>query len=258
MDYLPRIAALAAPVLLCACVSMPTGPSVTSLPGSGKTFDQFRADDADCRQFATNAIGGTNAAEAQADSAVKSGAVGAAVGALAGAAIGGHEGVGPGAGVGLLAGAMAGSAAADASGYGVQRRYDNAYIQCMYAKGNRVPMAAPSSPGYSSYRYHSQAVPGYYPPPPPPGAETAQAMPLPPPRASAPPSPPPAGGDRLFIYPRSGQSEAQTARDRSECGRWASQQTGYDSGRADPADPRRSDYRRAISACLEGRGYTVR
>ena len=31
--------------LLVACVHMPTGPSVMTLPGAGKSFEQFRADD---------------------------------------------------------------------------------------------------------------------------------------------------------------------------------------------------------------------
>ena len=31
----------------------------------------------------------------------------------------------------------------DAPTWEVQRRYDNAYVQCMYAKGNQVPGSAP-------------------------------------------------------------------------------------------------------------------
>src|SRR6266581_2051262 len=45
-------------LLLGACVSMPKGPSVMVLPGSGKSFDQFRYDDVECRQFADFQIGG--------------------------------------------------------------------------------------------------------------------------------------------------------------------------------------------------------
>jgi outer membrane lipoprotein SlyB len=258
MDGLLRISALALPVLLSACVSIPSGPSITSLPGTGKSFDQFRADDLECRQYAGNTVGGTSPAEAQADSAVKSGAVGAVVGGLAGAAIGGHEGAGAGAGVGLLVGAMAGSQAANTSGYNVQQRYDSAYVQCMYARGNRVPMATAPRSVSSRPRSSPPSASGPYYPPPPPGYESAQAPPPPPPRGSAPPGAPSAGSDRLFVYPRSGQSEARTANDHSECGRWASNQSGYDASRPNPADPRRSDYQRAISACLEGRGYTVR
>jgi hypothetical protein len=45
-------------LLLGACTTMPTGPSVTVLPGTGKNFDQFRFDDQECRQFANGQVGG--------------------------------------------------------------------------------------------------------------------------------------------------------------------------------------------------------
>ncbi len=67
--------------------------------------------------------------------------------------------------------------------------------------------------------------------------------------------------DQLFIYPRQGQSQQQEATDRYECHRWAVSQTGYDptlAPGAAPATPKRADYQRAMSACLDGRGYTVR
>ncbi|MGZ5011096.1 MAG: hypothetical protein ACXV74_09080 [Methylobacter sp.] len=38
--------------LLSACSTMPSGPSVLILPGTGKNFDQFHNDDLMCRQFA--------------------------------------------------------------------------------------------------------------------------------------------------------------------------------------------------------------
>ena len=68
----------------------------------------------------------------------------------------------------------------------------------------------------------------------------------------------------LFIYPRQGQSEEQQAKDRYECHAWAVQQTGYDPTRpreGDPADSsgrKREEYQRAMGACLDGRGYTVK
>ena len=68
----------------------------------------------------------------------------------------------------------------------------------------------------------------------------------------------------LFIYPRYGQSEAQQADDRYECHRWAREQTGFDPSRAmagwSDAELEfvRADYDRAMGACLDGRGYTVR
>lgn len=161
MNLRPSHAALGAALLLTACVTVPTGPSVMVLPGSGKNFDQFQLDDYNCKQFATAAIGGSNAQQAATESGVRSAAVGAAVGAAAGALMGGHEGAGTGAGAGLAVGALAGTGAAQSSAGNLQQRYDTAYVQCMYAKGNRVPvygsMQQAPSPGY-----------GTPPPPPPP------------------------------------------------------------------------------------------
>jgi opacity protein-like surface antigen len=68
----------------------------------------------------------------------------------------------------------------------------------------------------------------------------------------------------LLIYPKNGQSQEQQSADRYACHSWAQGQTGFD-----PTEPnsaasssqlasRRSDYRRAMSACLEARGYSVR
>lgn len=37
--------------LLNACSTMPSGPSILVLPGTGKNFDQFRNDDLVCRQL---------------------------------------------------------------------------------------------------------------------------------------------------------------------------------------------------------------
>ena len=74
----------------------------------------------------------------------------------------------------------------------------------------------------------------------------------------------PAPDDKLFIYPKNGQSEKKQAEDRYDCHEWAVGQTGYDttlSGGGVSADERsakRSDYMRAMGACLEGRGYTVK
>ena len=71
-------------------------------------------------------------------------------------------------------------------------------------------------------------------------------------------------GDNVFIYPNRGQSQDQQAKDRYECHRWAVDQTGFDptlNGGGVPSDQataKRSDYQRAMSACLEARDYTVR
>lgn len=150
-------------LLLAGCVSMPSGPSVMALPGVGKTFDQFRSDDAECRQYALYQIGGAGPDQAAANAEVRSAALGTVVGAVAGAAMGGHEGAGAGAGTGLIVGTVAGTGAARNSAYGTQRNYDIAYIQCMYAKGEQV-----SVPGGRVYGPARLPADTYSPPPPPP------------------------------------------------------------------------------------------
>jgi hypothetical protein len=163
MKTLRKILPVAGVLLIAGCVSMPDGPSVMVLPGTGKSFDQFRADDLMCRQFASQQIGGASANQAATNSAVSSAAVGTVVGALAGAAIGGRDGAGVGAGTGLLVGSMSGASAGSSSAYGSQHRYDNGYIQCMYAQGHRVPVSGRLSEG-------TPRTPplGIMPPPPPP------------------------------------------------------------------------------------------
>jgi len=164
MNKLLRVSPLVALLALGACATIPPGPSVMAMPGSGKNFDQFRADDAVCRQYALEQIGGATANASAVDSGVRSAALGTAVGALAGAAMGGRDGAGVGAGVGLLAGTAVGANAGQSSGYGSQRRYDNAYIQCMYAKGERVPVTGQMMEPARSYAPPPSSA---YPPPPP-------------------------------------------------------------------------------------------
>ena len=175
-----RFTSVFAVLALAGCVTVPTGPSVMVLPGSGKSFDQFRLDEYDCKQYAQSQFGGTTTQQAAEDSAVRSAVIGTAVGALAGAAIGGHSrDAGVGAGVGLLAGSAMGAGAGQGSAWELQRRYDHAYQQCMYAKGHRIPVAG---------RYSSPEQRASTPPPPPPGTHTP---PPPAPSSSAPPRPAP-------------------------------------------------------------------
>jgi hypothetical protein len=146
---------------LAACATAPTGPSIAVLPGSTKSFDEFRYDDGTCRQYAHEQVAGLTPDRAAEQSGVRSAAVGALLGAAAGAAIDGHSGAGVGAGVGLLCGGLAGTAAANQSAYDAQRRYDIGYQQCMYSKGHRVPVSGRYAPSVTS------APTPYYPPPPP-------------------------------------------------------------------------------------------
>jgi len=181
--------------LLTACVSVPSGPSVTVLPGTGKPFEEFQNDDAACRQWAAQQSG-IPPEGAAANSTASGAIIGTLVGAAAGAALGaaaGNPGLGAaaGAGAGLLGGSIVGANRGDYAYAQVQRRYDGAYIQCMYAKGNQVP-------GRRAASYPST----YSPPPPPAAAPPAPPPPpagppvdVPPPPAGAPP-PPPAGAYR--------------------------------------------------------------
>ena len=170
-------------VVLIGCATMPAGPSVMVLPEPGKPFEVFRSDDEVCRQWALQQI------EVPPDEIVnKNLAGGAAIGTVMGTALGaamgassGETGTGAliGAGSGLIAGTAMASGPAYAAGSEAQRRYDNAYQQCMYAKGNQIPGLAavppkrtsrlipPPPPGYTRGAPAS-SVPGKTPIPPPP------------------------------------------------------------------------------------------
>lgn len=174
-----KILCLVPVAFLAACAApMPSGPSVMVLPGSGKSFDTFRFDDYECRQFASTQLGGATPQDASNDAAARSAMMGAVVGGLAGAAIGGDaRGAAAGAALGTAGGAIGGAGAGAESGRSLQHRYDVGYQQCMYAKGHQIPVASRYAP-----RSTGTTRPSAPPPPPPP----------PPPAASAPPPPPPA------------------------------------------------------------------
>jgi hypothetical protein len=86
---------------------------------------------------------------------------------------------------------------------------------------------------------------------------------------SSPPPPDPGNpgatqaGPDLIIYPKNGQSRDQQAADEYECHNWARSQSGFDPTQTDGAAPSadadrgRNNYDRAMSACLQGRGYQV-
>ncbi len=160
MTMLHKLGPFSAALLLSACATIPEGPSVTALPGPGKTFEQFNHDDAVCRQYASGRINGKSTQQAATDAGVESAAVGTLVGALAGAAIGGNRGAAVGAGTGLVVGSAAGAGAAGRTGYSLQRRYDSAYTQCMYANGEQVPVERRFAPRHRRYRY-APPPPGY-------------------------------------------------------------------------------------------------
>ena len=152
-----------AAAVLGGCATMPAGPSVMVLPEPGKPFEAFQSDDAACRQWAMqqiqvppNEIVNKNLASGAAIGAVMGAGLGAAFGAASGKPA---TGAAIGASSGLVAGTAVASGPAHAAGGEAQRRYDNAYQQCMYAKGNQIPGSAITPPKRSRW----------IPPPPPPG-----------------------------------------------------------------------------------------
>jgi Glycine-zipper domain len=164
---LPRSGLLLASLALAACAAtIPAGPTVLALPGQGKTFEVFQAEDLQCRDYAAGRVSGLAEAASQSASgnAVLGTALGAAIGALFGAG-GGNAGAGAaiGGATGLLVGSSSGANAAAYAGVNAQAQYDASYLQCMLAKGNSAPTPARLR-GYYAYRPYAYPVypPGYY------------------------------------------------------------------------------------------------
>ena len=167
-------------LVMGGCATVPSGPSVLVLPPPEKPFEVFQADDAICRQWALQQIG-QSPQETVDKSTATSAVVGTIIGAGLGAAIGSVSGdVGAGAAIGgatgLFFGTAAGAESARVYGWEAQRRYDIAYQQCMYAKGNLIP-------GMKRTRTIRKV-----PPPPPPGQDYAPQMYAPPSPATPPPA----------------------------------------------------------------------
>ena len=158
-----RVATLLGTLALGACaVGPPAGPSVAALPGKDKSMEAFQQDDAACRAYAGQAVGGVSPAGAANESMTNSTVGGTLLGAAAGAAIGaaaGNPGLGAaiGAGSGLVLGSASGAGAANYSAASVQRGYDISYAQCMTSRGDQVA----SNPGPGPY----PGGPYPYPPP---------------------------------------------------------------------------------------------
>ncbi len=180
-------------IILGGCATIPTGPSVMVFPPPGKSLEQFQGEDAICRQWAAQQIGVSPQEVANQNTATGA-VVGTAVGAGLGAAIGsvsGSAGAGAaiGAASGLVVGPAAGANAGQAYGWQAQRRYDIAYLQCMYAKGNQVPGRATST----------RRVRRIGPPPPPPDLSAVYPDHYPPPPSIPPPPPPPKVIDKITL-----------------------------------------------------------
>jgi len=173
-----KILSSAAIVMACAgCAQVPVAPTIAVMPAPGMPFEVFEQDNNLCRQYAQQQLGANP--QQVANRQVIGGAVaGTVIGAAAGALLSGGRGYGvqSGAATGLLFGTAAGAGAAGQTGMTLQQRYNIAFAQCMYAKGNQVP-------GYAAPRYAPPPPPSE-PPPSPPGQP-----PPPPPGSDDPPRP---------------------------------------------------------------------
>jgi hypothetical protein len=180
MRKIPKIMLAAGSVLLlAACATTPVGPMVRVLPAPYKPFEVFQRDHLECERWADSQVAGL--ADRANNRAVGSAIVGTALGAALGAAAGGGQGAGVGAAAGAVVGTAVGADRSDYAGYSLQRRYDIAYAQCMYSRGNQVPGYAP--------------VAGAAAPPPPNASAPYRSAPPPAPPRELPP-PPRRGGER--------------------------------------------------------------
>jgi hypothetical protein len=156
--------AMAAALVAGGCVQMPVGPSIAVMPAPNKPFEVFANEDAACRDWAARSIGAMDS-DAPAQAFVGSTVAGAALGAAVGGLAGGRDGAAAGAAFGTVVGAATGANRSAWAGQGAQRRYDIAYAQCMYAKGN--PVAGPYYARRPAGVWGPPAPRSAYPPPPP-------------------------------------------------------------------------------------------
>lgn len=159
---------------LAGCATAPLGPTVAVMPAANKPLDVFEQEERYCREYAERAVSGQK--ERSDEASVGKAVVGTVVGATVGAAVGGRGGAAVGAGGGLLVGSASGAGYGSMSERQMQRRYDTAYLQCMYSYGNQIPG-----------QYVRRTSPTPPPPPPPPPPAPSSDTPPPPP-----PPPPPA------------------------------------------------------------------
>jgi hypothetical protein len=137
MKWARNLVLIVAGLALSGCATVPTGPSVMVLPAEYKPFDVFQSEDLECRGWAAQQSG--YPVDAVNQNLAAGAAFGTILGAGLGAAIGAASGhAGTGAAIGAASGLIGGTAVASGPAYGagweVQRRYDNAYLQCMYSR----------------------------------------------------------------------------------------------------------------------------
>lgn len=161
MKTLTRVAlGIGLAAALGGCAQTPDGPTVQVFPAANKPFEQFMQDQVLCKSYAHDEVAGK--ADTANERALAGTLIGAALGAGVGGALDGGHGAGVGAALGGVGGTAIGASSSSNKGDTLQNQYDNAYSQCMYAKGNQV-VARPAQV------HVIQPAPGYYyaPPPPP-------------------------------------------------------------------------------------------
>jgi len=162
-----------------------------------------------------------------------------------------------------VAAVLLATASGQASAHG---RYHGGYYSGWWVGGAAllgagVALALSSGPryGYSGVTYVSPPV--YYPPvaypapvyAAPPVTYVAPAVTYSTPRIAA------SSSLDVIAYPAKGQSDAQQARDRAECRRWAMNQSGFDPDNISEytTGVATESYSRAMGACFKGRGYSI-
>jgi len=127
------------------------------------------------------------------------------------------------------------------------------------ADGSGSDQPPPSDEGSQSQQSYDMQPQTYAPPP---ANPNSMATPPPAQPVAAPANPGPrnfsGGVSDIVAYPRNGQSEQQTSTDKFECHKWSVSQTGFDPTRSINLEGTAADYRRAMGACMDARGYTVR
>jgi len=113
------------------------GPTVLVLPTQKKAFETFQAEQATCKYYADSQVSGQ--AERANSTGLLQGIGATALGAGLGAAIDGGHGAAVGAAMGATAGTVVGAGTSSQQGRSIQQQYDDAYVQCMVAKGNLLP-----------------------------------------------------------------------------------------------------------------------
>ncbi|HIH9465507.1 Uncharacterised protein [Klebsiella variicola] len=133
-------------ITLTGCVSAPEAPTVMVLPGSGKTYETFQRDGVLCRNTAYRSLNGEahDANNNGITTAATGTIIGAATGALIGSAGGPQrttDGLVVGAASGLLLGGVVAGGGRGQTQNVMQDQYNVIYVQCMYAKGHKIPQA---------------------------------------------------------------------------------------------------------------------